>query len=310
MKKKILVVAAICSMLIFSSCSDKTSGGTERKKDNAVNNTVVNESSDEDINNKNDNEVNNEDVNDRDVTLNKASGDISNFIKTIDNYFVSLDGDLPKGEKLIVTPVIYYVDKSDETDIKLYGNFYSEHYDISDKQLTSKGGESKQGICHIRKQNNEYVVTKLEEAEDGSYYAESISKFVTGVEADLKPSLEELYAGSEITENALEYAKNVILYRYAAENGLDNEAYTDCSQKTVNFTGIRNIRYNGEVYTETGETSYIATDNSAIIEIENVVTDINGCQEKNASDFGKCNIIPEEGQILVNCDGYWRIFEK
>lgn len=302
MKKKILVVA-ICSMLIFSACSDKESDGT---KDNAVNNTVTNESVDEEINNKNDNEV----VDDSDIKLNKSTGDISNYIKAIDDYFASIDSDSQKDEKLIAIPVIYYVDKTDEADIKLYGNFYAEYYDISDKQLTSEGGESKQGVCHIRKQDNEYVVTKLEEAEDGSYYAESISKFVTGIKADLKPSLEELYAGSEITENALEYAKNVILHRYAAENGLDNKAYTDYSKKTVKFTGIRNIKYNGDVYTETGETSYIVTDDSAIIEIENVVTDINDCQEKNASDFEKCNIIPEEGKVLVNCDGYWRIFEK
>lgn len=307
MKKKILVVATICSMLIFSACSDKESDAT---KDNTVNNTVTNESVDEDINTKNDNEVDNEEVNDSDVKLNKSSGDISNYIKAIDDYFASIDNASQKDEKLIATPVIYYVDKTDEADIKLYGNFYVEHYDISDKQLTSQGGESKQGVCHIRKQNNEYTVTKLEEAEDGSYYAESISKFVAGVKADLKPSLEELYAGSEITENALEYAKNIILHRYAAENGLDNKTYTDYSKKTVNFTGIRNIKYNGEVYTETGETSYIVTDNSEIIEIENVVTDINDCQEENASDFEKCNIIPEEGKVLVNCDGYWRIFEK
>ena len=42
-----------------------------------------------------------------------------------------------------------------------------------------------------------------------------------------------------------------------------------------------------------------------------VLTDINNCQEENASDFGKCSIkAGADGQILLKSDDGYRIFEK
>ena len=230
MRKQILAVGTICCVLMFSACSGKSSDDSNKNKnDNAIDNTIESNSANEDKDVKNDEngkEDKNEAADGTKVTLNKASGDMSNYIEAIDNYFESVDTTSAKDEKLIAAPVIYYVDKTDEADIKLYGNFYIEHYAISDNQLITRGGEAKQGVCHISKQNGGYTVTKLEEAEDGSYYAESISKFISDVKADLKPSLGELYSDNEIASKALEYTKNVLLYRYVAENGLDTSTYT------------------------------------------------------------------------------------
>lgn len=315
MRKQILAVGTICCVLMFSACSGKSSEDSNKNKnDNAIDNTIESNSANEDKDVKNDEngkEDKNEAADGTKVTLNKASGDMSNYIEAIDNYFESVDTTSAKDEKLIAAPVIYYVDKTDEADIKLYGNFYIEHYAISDNQLITRGGEAKQGVCHISKQNDGYTVTKLEEAEDGSYYAESISKFISDVKADLKPSLGELYSDNEIASKALEYTKNVLLYRYVAENGLDTSTYTDSSQNVVNFIKIRNIKYNGEIYTEIGQTSYNNSNNNEVIEIDNVVSDINKCQEENASDFGKCSIkAGADGQILLKSDDGYRIFEK
>ncbi len=315
MRKQILAVGTICCVLMFSACSGKSSEDSNKNKnDNAIDNTIESNSANEDKDVKNDEngkEDKNEAADGTKVTLNKASGDMSNYIEAIDNYFESVDTTSAKDEKLIAAPVIYYVDKTDEADIKLYGNFYIEHYAISDNQLITRGGEAKQGVCHISKQNDGYTVTKLEEAEDGSYYAESISKFISDVKADLKPSLGELYSDNEIASKALEYTKNVLLYRYVAENGLDTSTYTDSSQNVVNFIKIRNIKYNGEIYTEIGQTSYDNSNNNEVIEIDNVVSDINKCQEENASDFGKCSIkAGADGQILLKSDDGYRIFEK
>ena len=192
MRKQILAVGTICCVLMFSACSGKSSEDSNKNKnDNAIDNTIESNSTNEDKDVKNDEngkEDKNEAADGTKVTLNKASGDMSNYIEAIDNYFESVDTTSAKDEKLIAAPVIYYVDKTDEADIKLYGNFYIEHYAISDNQLITRGGEAKQGVCHISKQNDGYTVTKLEEAEDGSYYAESISKFISDVKADLKPS--------------------------------------------------------------------------------------------------------------------------
>lgn len=315
MRKQILAVGTICCVLMFSACSGKSSEDSNKNKnDNAIDNTIESNSANEDKDVKNDEngkEDKNEAADGTKVTLNKASGDMSNYIEAIDNYFESVDTTSAKDEKLIAAPVIYYVDKTDEANIKLYGNFYIEHYAISDNQLITRGGETKQGVCHISKQNGGYTVTKLEEAEDGSYYAESISKFISDVKADLKPSLGELYSDNEIASKALEYTKNVLLYRYVAENGLDTSTYTDSSQNVVNFIKIRNIKYNGEIYTEIGQTSYNNSNNNEVIEIDNVVSDINKCQEENASDFGKCSIkAGTDGQILLKSDDGYRIFEK
>lgn len=315
MRKQILAVGTICCVLMFSACSGKSSEDSNKNKnDNAIDNTIESNSANEDKDVKNDEngkEDKNEAADGTKVTLNKASGDMSNYIEAIDNYFESVDTTSAKDEKLIAAPVIYYVDKTDEADIKLYGNFYIEHYAISENQLITRGGEAKQGVCHISKQNDGYTVTKLEEAEDGSYYAESISKFISDVKADLKPSLGELYSDNEIASKALEYTKNVLLYRYVAENGLDTSTYTDSSQNVVNFIKIRNIKYNGEIYTEIGQTSYNNSNNNEVIEIDNVVSDINKCQEENASDFGKCSIkAGADGQILLKSDDGYRIFEK
>lgn len=315
MRKQILAVGTICCVLMFSACSGKSSEDSNKNKnENAIDNTIESNSANEDKdvkNDKNGKEDKNEAADGTKVTLNKASGDMSNYIETIDNYFESIDTASAKDEKLIAAPVIYYVDRTDEADIKLYGNFYIEHYAISDNQLIARGGEAKQGVCHISKQNGGYTVTKLEEAEDGSYYAESISKFISDVKADLKPSLEELYSDNEITSKSLEYTKNVLLYRYAAENGLDTSKYTDSSQNVVNLTKVRNIKYNGDIYTEIGQTSYDNSNNNEVMEIDNVVADINNCQEENASDFGKCSIkAGADGQILLKSDDGYRIFEK
>ena len=41
------------------------------------------------------------------------------------------------------------------------------------------------------------------------------------------------------------------------------------------------------------------------------MSDINKCQEENASDFGKCSIkAGTDGQILLKSDDGYRIFEK
>ena len=247
---------------MFSACSGKSSDDSNKNKnDNAIDNTIESNSANEDKDVKNDEngkEDKNEAADGTKVTLNKASGDMSNYIEAIDNYFESVDTTSAKDEKLIAAPVIYYVDKTDEADIKLYGNFYIED-----------------------------------------------------VKADLKPSLGELYSDNEIASKALEYTKNVLLYRYVAENGLDTSTYTDSSQNVVNFIRIRNIKYNGEIYTEIGQTSYDNSNNNEVIEIDNVVSDINKCQEENASDFGKCSIkAGTDGQILLKSDDGYRIFEK
>ena len=95
MKKQILAVGAICCVLMFSACSGKSSEGNDKNKnDNAVDNTIESNSANEDKDVKNDEngkEDKNEDADSAKVTLNKASGDMSNYIEAIDNYFESID---------------------------------------------------------------------------------------------------------------------------------------------------------------------------------------------------------------------------
>lgn len=320
MKKKILILMTIIScMFMCVSCTEKSSShngenntGKLNENKNENNTNKSDEGKNEDNTGKSDenkNEVNNsENIS----TIKGTSGEMNQYIDVIREYFESKDEYHINNWLMITIPVIYYIDKTNESDIKVYGDFWQNHYTVYENQLREQAGGERPGICHIKKESNKYIVTSFEETIDGAYLEENILKYENEIDAVLNPTLYDLYINNDIKMEALLNTQNVILYQYTTENGLDNNSYKDNMQNIVKITLVKKVKYNGDIYVDTGEGLYDLNDENGDFKIEDVVEDINQCSEINATDFEKCTIKSNIGgnQIGVEIDGKWHIFEK
>lgn len=75
-----------------------------------------------------------------------------------------------KSDVSIPTVAIVYTDSSDENDIKVYGDFWIENYKINDKILECESGGNYPGVMHVKKDGDNYTVTKFDIAEDGENF--------------------------------------------------------------------------------------------------------------------------------------------
>ena len=119
----------------------------------------------------------------------------------------------------IPAPLILEVDESDKEDIKVYGNFCYDTYDLEGTTLMTKAGGSYPGCIHMKSTDDGYEVTGAEWTTDGAGYVESAKKiFGSRFEAFEKLNSDE--------KNRNEIRAQVIA-NYAAANDLDITAYQD-----------------------------------------------------------------------------------
>lgn len=286
MKKRILIFIAIIScVFVCVSCSEKSSK-KESKTDNHTTETVS--------------------------SHNEVTGEMNQYMEAINEYFKNNDDWGHSDWILISFPVIYYVDKSDETDIKVYGNFLIGRYTVYEKQMINQSGGENPGVCHIRKEGSNYSMVSFEASEDGAYLRESILDFESKINSTLNPTFSEWYFDNSIKENVIKSVENVVLYKYAVENGLDCSAYMDYEHNIISIPKIKKVKYNNNIYTDTGQILYYLSDEKDNFQIENVVNDADNCSDANASDFDKCTIRTDMGdnQIGVKIHGNWHVFER
>lgn len=309
MRKQILIFITIIScMIVCASCSVKSSEHKNNTGKSSEKETDTDITKDTDTKEK----ESETDTTEADSSDNEVSGEMNQCMAAINEYFKNNDNWSYSDWILISFPVIYYIDKSDETDIKVYGNFWGERYTLYENRLINQGGGENPGICHIKKEDNNYSMVSFEESGDGVYLEESMLDFESKINITLNPTFYEWYTDIDIWKESIKNVQNVVLYKYTVENGLDCSAYMDYAHNIISIPKIKKVKYNNIIYTDTGQVLYYLPDDTGDFEIENVTDDIDNCLESDASDFEKCTIKTNIGdnQVGVKIDGRWHVFEK
>ena len=210
-KKGILAIAAIILVAVTMVCV-KQFGGDGKAEKKTERNSETEKKYDE-INNQNP---------DVDSQI-KTSGEMSEYMDAISSYFERECEPVNKGYKIITFPMIYYVDKKESGDIKVYGIFRTVEYNIINNQIQmfGRGGGDNTGVCILQKINDGYDVLEFEEAGDGQYFIESIDKYQNDIGKNLSPSLKELMCDN----TDMDRLANIILYKHAVNNGFDINSY-------------------------------------------------------------------------------------
>ena len=122
-------------------------------------------------------------------------------------------------EVCIPNPMILEVDESDKSDIKVYGDFWVDNYNLDGETLMSVSGGSYPGIIHIKLSEAGYEVTGMDVVADGSDYMESAKELFGDKYDD--------FAKLTSDQDAREANRAQIVANYVAANGLNITQYQD-----------------------------------------------------------------------------------
>ena len=123
------------------------------------------------------------------------------------------------GEVIIPCIQEVYLDDSNKDDILMYGDFEVYRYDLEGDTLMCRSGGSFPGVIHIKYDDGDYTVTKMEVLEDGSKSDQSAKK-IFGKHYD-----ECMKVISD--EKLREKTRAQIIANYVAANNLDITQYQD-----------------------------------------------------------------------------------
>lgn len=148
------------------------------------------------------------------------------FYSVLYEYLIDeLGKNYEKSDVCIPCPVIIAEDESDNSDIKVYGNFWIFNYDLNGEILENTSGGSYPGCIHIKSTDAGYEVTSMEVTEDGSGFDESAKKiFGKNYDKFMKDGEDE---------KIQEETRAQIIANYVAANGLDITAYQDYGHDPV-----------------------------------------------------------------------------
>ena len=129
-------------------------------------------------------------------------------------------GQYPQAQVSIPCPVIIAEDDSDNSDIKVYGNFWIFNYDLKDDILENTSGGSYPGCIHVKTADGGgYEVVSMDIVEDGSDFDSSAKKIFGD------------YYDKFVKENGddklREEIRAQIIANYVAANNLNITAYQD-----------------------------------------------------------------------------------
>lgn len=132
----------------------------------------------------------------------------------VDKYSTQYD----KADVSIPAVTIVDTDDSDPDDIRVWGDFRIDNYDLEGDTLMAQSGGSYPGCIHLRKTGDDYEVTEVEEVEDGSGYTSSAKKiFGSRFEAFIK----------SMDDEKREEIRTQIIADYVKANGLSVKKYQD-----------------------------------------------------------------------------------
>lgn len=125
----------------------------------------------------------------------------------------------PEADVSIPCPVIVYEDETDNSEIKVYGNFWIFNYDLNGETLECKSGGSYPGCIHVKNTDAGYEVTSMDVVADGSGFTESAKEiFGEHYDAFMKEGEDEEYR---------EELRAQIIANYVFDKELNITAYQD-----------------------------------------------------------------------------------
>ena len=114
---------------------------------------------------------------------------------------------------------ILRIDDSDPEDIKAWGLFWIENFNLRGTTLMSMSGGAHHGLVHLKKAGDGYEVTSMDVLEDGSDYDRSV-KEIFGTDDELLTAFEA--AGEDRTDLLAEAA-----VWYSEDTGIEIMAYEE-----------------------------------------------------------------------------------
>lgn len=124
-----------------------------------------------------------------------------------------------KADISIPTVAIVFTDSSDENDVKIYGDFWVENYNVKDDILECESGGNYPGVMHLKKDGDNYTVTKFDICEDGSGFDKSAKELF----GDHYDDFMKIFSDSD----ARDQLRKKTVSDYVKMNGLAVTSYQD-----------------------------------------------------------------------------------
>lgn len=140
------------------------------------------------------------------------------MITEFSQYYSDYDVSIP-------CPVIISEDESDNSDIKVYGNFWIFNYNLNGDILEFTSGGSYPGCIHIKSTDEGYEVISMDLVEDGSDFEDSAKKIFG--------DLYDTFILDGESETIREELRAQIIANYVAANELSITAYQDYGSDPV-----------------------------------------------------------------------------
>ena len=144
------------------------------------------------------------------------------YMNTILDYMMETRGQyFEPGDVMIPNFVILRTDDRNPEDVKIWGNFWINNYDLQGDNLFCKNGGEAPGVIHLRKTpaGSGYAVTWADFVGDGSNNQPD-SERIFGVDADLMRA----YANQDLIT---ERNRTDTIRKYVFMNGLPINTYQD-----------------------------------------------------------------------------------
>ena len=99
------------------------------------------------------------------------------YLSAIEDYLVSeIGASYSKGDVCIPYYEVVYTDETDTTDIRVWGDWWVDNYNIAGDTLITVSGGNHPGLFHVRKEGTRFEVIAFDQVEDGAGNAESAKR--------------------------------------------------------------------------------------------------------------------------------------
>ncbi len=123
------------------------------------------------------------------------------------------------GDMCIPSSIIVAVDSTAMDDVKVWGDFWVFHYNVSGDTLKTVSGGDHPGLMHLRRVQDDYEVTTFDAVGDGSLYLETAKRIF----GDKFPAFQTISSDQDKKE---EYRRESIA-AYVKRNNLPVTKYQD-----------------------------------------------------------------------------------
>lgn len=102
------------------------------------------------------------------VSCNQSQKKEDTAMAAIDRFMTEMGANYAPGEYCIPWNLIAGMEEDNPEDIKVWGDFWVENYDMAGDTLKSVSGGSHPGCMHVKKADDKYEVTQFDAVADGS----------------------------------------------------------------------------------------------------------------------------------------------